>query len=246
MADLAAIPLTPASTLSPEMLALCRTVTAKRPRAVIDYILEHGLITNDELAKLYGHAPRAARDVREAGIPLITYNVKSPTTGKRMGVYTFDDVAKIKAGRVGGRKAFPKKFKQDLIAVYGQRDTITGDRLNERYLQIDHRVPYEIAGDDARPLDTREFMLLDASSNRAKSWSCEHCDNFLNISDEGICHTCLWASPENYSHIAMSASRRVELVWRDDEVAVYERLKAEAARREVDLVTYLKQTLSGE
>lgn len=101
------------------MLALCQSVTAKRPRIVIDYILEHGVITTDELAKIYGHAPRAARDVREAGIPLITYNVKSPATGKRMGAYTFDDIAKMKAGRIGGRKAFPKKFKQELIALYG-------------------------------------------------------------------------------------------------------------------------------
>ena len=246
MADLDKIPLTPASSLSAEMLALCRSVTAKRPRVVIDYILEHGFITTDELAKIYGHAPRAARDVREAGIPLITYNVKSPATGKRMGAYTFDDIAKMKAGRVGGRKAFPKKFKQELIALYGERDTITGDHLGERYLQIDHRVPYEIAGDDAGPLNPREFMLLDASSNRAKSWSCEHCENFLRLLDPAICRTCLWASPEDYSHIALSPSRRVELVWRDDEVAVYERLKGEAATAGIELVAYLKRKLGGE
>ena len=246
MTSLEEIPLTPASSLSPKMLALCKSVTAKRPRVVIDHILQHGMITTDELAKSYGHAPRAARDVREAGIPLITHNVKSPTTGKRMGAYTFDDIAKIKAGRIGGRKAFPKRFKQELIALYGQRDTVTGDRLNERYLQIDHRVPYEIAGDDADSLDPREFMLLDASSNRAKSWSCEHCENFLRRSDPALCRSCLWASPEDYSHIAMSPARRVELIWRDDEITAFEKLKLEAEQQDVDLSHYLKMKLSSK
>lgn len=38
-------------------------MTDKRPKAVIDHILKHGLITTDELKPLYGynHPPRAAR-----------------------------------------------------------------------------------------------------------------------------------------------------------------------------------------
>lgn len=54
-------------------------VTSKRPRTVIQHILKHGYITTEELENQYGyqHAPRAARDVRELGIPLVTYYVKS-------------------------------------------------------------------------------------------------------------------------------------------------------------------------
>ena len=48
-----------------------------------------------------------------------------------MGAYTFDDASKIRAGRVGGRKAFPKQFKQILIGTYGARDAVTGERLDE-------------------------------------------------------------------------------------------------------------------
>jgi hypothetical protein len=228
MADLVGIKLAPESDLDGAMLALCRSVDAKRARTVIDHILQYGIITNEELSELYGydHPPRAIRDVRENGIPLITYSVVSPKTGRRMGAYTFDDISKIRAGRVGGRKAFPKQFKQELVEIYGAKDAVTGERLDERYLQIDHRVPYEVGGDDGGALNPVDFMLLDASSNRAKSWSCEHCENFLVKRNPEICKTCLWASPENYEHIAETPSRRVELVWSGQEVAQYEKLKA--------------------
>jgi hypothetical protein len=246
MTELSDIQKTPASSLDEAMLALCRSVEAKRARTVIDHILEHGIITNDELSDVYGydHPPRAIRDVRENGIPLITHSVTSPKTGRRMGAYTFDDISKIKAGRVGGRKAFSKQFKQGLVALYGSRDTITNQVMDERYLQIDHRVPYEVAGDDSGPLDPHEFMLLDASSNRAKSWSCEHCENFQKKRDLTICRSCFWASPENYSHIAETQSRRVELVWSGDEVSVFERLKAASTQSGIDLVAYIKRRLS--
>ena len=245
MADLSDIPKTPADVLDEAMLALCRSVEAKRARTVIDHILKHGIITNEELSELYGydHPPRAIRDVRENGIPLITHSVTSPKTGRRMGAYTFDDISKIKAGRVGGRKAFSRQFKQELIALYGSRDTITSEALDERYLQIDHRVPYEVAGDDSGPLDVHEFMLLDASSNRAKSWSCEHCDNFLTKHDPVICRTCFWAFPEDYLHIAETPARRVELVWTGDEIAAFERLQGEAVASGIELAAYIKRRL---
>ena len=245
MPDLNDIVRTPADTLNDAMLALCRAVEAKRARTVIDHILEHGIITNEELSELYGydHPPRAIRDVRENGIPLITYSVISPKTGRRMGAYTFDDLAKMRRGRLGGRKAFSKQFKQDLIELYGSKDTITNEPLDERYLQIDHRVPYEVAGDDNGKLDPKDFMLLDASSNRAKSWSCEHCANFLEKHDPEICKTCFWASPEDYQHIAETQSRRIELVWAGDDVRVFDRLKTEALAKDLSLSSYIKSHL---
>ena len=47
----------------------------KRARIVIDHILKNGFITTEDLEKEYGynHPPRAARDVRETGIPLSTF-----------------------------------------------------------------------------------------------------------------------------------------------------------------------------
>ena len=51
-------------------------VTALRPKTVLDYLVKHGSITTDDIKALgYEHPPRAIRDVREQGIPLITQRV---------------------------------------------------------------------------------------------------------------------------------------------------------------------------
>ncbi len=66
----------PAPTFSPRILEMCAAVTAKRARAVIDHILAHGSVSTDDLQDMgYTHPPRAARDVREQGIPLDTLKV---------------------------------------------------------------------------------------------------------------------------------------------------------------------------
>jgi hypothetical protein len=69
--------------LPDDFLQLCQSVTAKRPKAMIDHILQHGYVTIEDLKKIYGynHPPRAARDVREHGIPLETFRVKG--SGRR-------------------------------------------------------------------------------------------------------------------------------------------------------------------
>ena len=61
----------------PEFLELLKSVQAKRPRTVIEHILENGQITTEELKDIYGynHPPRAIRDVREQGIPIETFRV---------------------------------------------------------------------------------------------------------------------------------------------------------------------------
>jgi len=245
MADFKKIVRTPEEAIGAALLALCRSVSAKRPRTVIDHILKYGIVTNEELKELYGydHPPRAIRDVRENGVPLILHRVRSQKTGRTMGAYTFDDISKIRSGRLGGRKAFSKQFKQDLIDAYGARDAITGERLDPRYLQIDHRIPYEVAGDDNGQLDVKDFMLLDASSNRAKSWSCEQCENVLAKRQAAICGTCFWAFPERYQHIAEVQSRRVDIVWNGEEVAAFYRLREQAKASGIELADYIKRKL---
>ena len=88
--------------LPEEFLKQLKAVTAKRPRVVIDHILKHGHVTTEELKSLYGydHPPRAARDVREQGIPLETFRVKS-TEGHSIGAYRFGDPTKALGGRAG-------------------------------------------------------------------------------------------------------------------------------------------------
>ena len=164
-----------------EFLALCQSVTAKRPRTVITHILEHGQITTEELKNLYGynHPPRAARDVKEHGIPIERVTVTGGD-GRKIAAYRFGDPKKLKVHRFDGRTGLSKQIKEALIAKYGCRCFIYLEEMPEAALQIDHRVPFEVAG-ESETMSPDEFMLLCGSANRAKSWSCEHCDNWTKL-----------------------------------------------------------------
>ena len=223
----------------------CLRVTAKRPRTVIEHILKHGSITTEELSNDYGydHPPRAVRDVRENGIPLETFKVASSKTGRQIAAYRFANAADVVAGRVGGRKAFSKQFKEKLIAHYGARSMITRESLEPRYLQIDHRIPYEIAGNDAAE-NVEHYMLLDASAQRAKSWSCEHCENFCTQKDIAVCTGCFWAFPENYTHIALRPERRLDIVWSGEEVTGFELFNQYAQEQNLSRQDLVKQALA--
>lgn len=190
--------------LSEDFLQLCRSVKSKRTRIVIEHIIEHGYITTEELKNLYGynHPPRAARDVREQGIPLETFRI-TDSTGRSIAAYKFADTTKTRADGLSGRTVISKAFKQKLIAQYGSRCAIHLEDFDERYLQVDHRIPYQSSGDvPAKERNADDYMLLCSSANRAKSWSCEHCANW-QLKSEEVCRSCFWSYPENYSHIAM-------------------------------------------
>jgi hypothetical protein len=126
----------------------------------------------------------------------------------------------------------------------GSRCQICLAQLEERYLQIDHRVPYEVAGDvklDER--DTESYMLLCGSCNRAKSWSCEHCPNWTGTKSGGVCQTCYWASPEAYKHIALVAARRLDLVWTGRETEVFDELQSRAKAAGEPMPEHVKRLL---
>jgi len=232
--------------LSKEILERLTAVTDKRPRIVIEHILKHGFVTTQELRDKYGynHPPRAAKDVRDQGIPLDTFRVKG-SDGRSIAAYRFADLSKIRRGFLGGRRAFPKDFKDKLAEPNGCRCHVCLSQFEERYLQIDHRIPYEVVGDvkfDERDLGS--YMLLCGSCNRAKSWSCEHCENWTKLKSAKTCQTCYWASPESYSHIATQDARRLDLVWLGNETSTYDGLKrgADAAREPVP--QYVKKVLA--
>jgi hypothetical protein len=199
----------------------------KRVIAALKVMLKTGSISTDKLQDMgYNHPPRAIGDVRDTGIPIITGSSTSKKTGRRMAIYSFGDPDSIQEGRIGGRSAFPKKFKAEVIAHYGSIDCITGAKLNERVLQIDHRIPYRVAGEPAfAKLVVEDFMLLDGSSQRAKSWSCEHCANLTGIRDVKVCGSCFWAYPDSYEHIATENIRRTDIVWQGADVAIHDELK---------------------
>lgn len=231
--------------LPDDFIKLCQSVTAKRPKAVINHILQYGFITTEELKERYGynHPPRAARDVRELGIPLETFRVTG-RDGRKIAAYKFGNVAKTRFSRLSGRTGLSKQIKNELINKYGCKCFIYLEEVDERELQIDHRVPFEVDGEPE--LEPDNFMLLCGSANRAKSWSCEHCENWRNIKDKSICLSCYWAYPENYTHIAMRQVRRVDLIWQEENVEIYERLKQQAASLNKEIPEFIKEIIERE
>jgi len=231
--------------LPKEFIRLCKKITAKRPRTVIDHILKHGFITTQELKDKYGynHPPRAVRDVKENGIPIEMFRVKG-ADGRMIAAYRFGDPGKSRFGKLAGRTILTKELKRALVEKYGSRCAIYLEPFDERELQIDHRIPFEVAGDKALAEQKPEdFMLLCGSANRAKSWSCEHCANWLELKDANICRSCYWAYPENYTHIAMRPARRLDIMWTGAEVKVYDRLKKKTEKLQQEMPAYVKKII---
>ena len=226
-------------------MEVAQQVTAKRPRTVIDHLIEFGTINTEELQELYGytHPPRAIRDVREAGIPIESERVVSTRTGRRIAEYRFGDPSHVIRGRHRGRRALPAWLKQRLIEESGEKDQLTGQSVPARDLQVDHRIPYEIAGDPAEPFEPSDFMLLDASMQRAKAFTCSECPNMHQHRDESICARCYWASPEAHDHVATLDIRRVDVEWRADEVSDHDAIVAISKDEGVSVPAFIKSAL---
>lgn len=229
-----------------EFLEYIKLIKNKRAKIVIEHIIKHGSITTEDLEKTYNykHAPRAARDVRETGIPLETFNIKS-LDGKSIAAYKFGDLTKLQTSKIKGRIVFPKEFKEKLYELNNGKCFVCNSNFEERYLQVDHRVPYEISGDSAsNERKINEFMLLCGSCNRAKSWSCEHCGNWHEDKDQKICLNCYWGNPTEYNHIALKNVRRIDIQWDANDIEYFDELKEVAKKNKIDLPQLIKNILN--
>lgn len=232
--------------LPKDFLEVLDSVTNKRARFVIDTVLEKGSCTTEDLKNAgYEHAPRAARDVRELGIPLVTGRGKDKD-GKNIAVYSFGDWEEAKRqnqlSKTDGRTQLTAKLKTALIERYGCRCHLYGEEYPERLLQPDHRIPYEIGGDPENMMDTDRFMLLCPSANRDKSWACEHCINWSR-KDPDFCRSCYYAYPEHYSHIAGEQERKIDIVFKAEDLELYRKIQTRAEKRNIRITEYAKQLL---
>jgi len=198
------------------------------------------LVTTEEINRAgYDHPPRAAQDVRDLGFRLKTIKVKH-TNGRSIAAYVFDE-GELEPGKEG-RRLLPKKERDALIHAAGDKCQICGATHN---LQVDHRIPYEVAGETQRG-EEEPFQILDGSCNRKKSWACEHCQNWLETKSLDVCRSCYWASPTDYTHVAMEEQRRADLVWIGDEVRDFERVRREAERHERSVPEEIKRIVKGD
>lgn len=230
--------------LPAEFIEFLRQVKGKRSKIVINHILEHGYVTTEDLDKIYGykHPPRAVRDVREQGVPIETFQVEN-IDGQRIVAYRFGNPSDMSSAKIGGRQNIPKQFKENLLQIRGNKCAICNTHYTARLLQIDHRIPYEIAGEIiSSNRNPDDYMLLCGSCNRAKSWSCENCSNFKD-QDIETCQTCYWHNPLQYLHIALRSLRRLAIVWDADEIPSFEELQAQAIESQENLQDYIKGLL---
>jgi len=231
--------------LSKEFLAKLDQVTGKRSRIVVDHILEHGFITTEDLEQSYGykHPPRAVKDVRDQGIPVDTYSVKS-SDGRTIAAYRFGDPSKVRSGRLGGRTTFSKRFKKALYDQSSGKCAICNGKFSSRELQIDHRIPYEIAGNiNYSEEDMVGYMLLCGSCNRAKSWSCEQCPNW-HKQTPSTCVDCYWAQPTEYAHVATQDIRQTDIRWQGDaETDLYKQIATSATQSKQSISDHIKMLL---
>jgi hypothetical protein len=195
----------------------------KRAVTAVRIMLEQGSVTTGDLnAAGYDHPPRAIGDVKDNGIPVVKVNIRK-SDGKLMASYSLGSAADLRAAQQG-RANFSKKFRKAMLDRYGAVDNVTGAHRDAKLLQIDHRIPYRVAG-DIGAADVEAYMLLEATTQRSKSWSCENCENFKKLLDPTICQGCFWAFPEAYLHVAMMEVRRTDIVWQGDDVALHDALK---------------------
>lgn len=229
-----------------DLLERIEAIKSRRPRLVLEHILKYGSVTTEELRETYGyeHAPRAARDVRESGIPLKTKPVIGKS-GRRIARYEIDvdQFNKTKQGTREGRRAAPSILKRRLASERGPVcELCLSSFASERPLQVDHRVPYEIGG-DPKTSSSDLFMLVCAPCNRTKSWQCEHCPNWTKRNRE-VCRSCFWASPSDFEHVATVPSEVVVVQFQAKaEGELLKSLRVESQRHGETLEAAIKRRL---
>ena len=201
-------------------------------------ISKNGMVTTEEINHAgYEHPPRAVRDARELGFSIQTIKVKH-TNGRSIAAYEFAKSGSIDT-RKSGRTALPKKQRDEIIAVAGSRCQICGAVTN---LQVDHRIPYEVAG-ESQAKQADPWLVLCGSCNRKKSWSCEHCPNWSQDKNLSVCGRCYWAEPEKYDHIGTEQERRADVIWKGSEVQDYERIRRESKKKKRTVPEHIKEIL---
>ena len=202
-----------------DQIMLALKTASIRPLRVIWECMINGEASTELLTEKYGYnqPPRAARDVRELGFNLETFSGRT-SDGRRMAIYKLSELKNFQ--RKSARKAFSKNEKDLLVEKYGNTCYFCSQKLLSNELQIDHRVPFEVAGNSEHDSgNTDALILLCASCNRSKSWSCEQCSNFKH-KEIAACKSCYWCDPNEYSHVRMKKRLVINIVFDEKQLNI--------------------------
>jgi hypothetical protein len=215
----------------------------KRPRVVLEHILKHGFITTDDLSSIYNyrHTHRAVRDVRELGIPIETFRVKSQTDGRMIGAYRLPEKGVIDFS-FEGRRYIPKDIKKELYESQGESCALCHIKADANFLQADHRIPYEVLSELENEED--KYMLLCGSCQCRKGQACKTCPNALKKS-ASVCASCFWVTPANYTHVQTKTLRTVIVNWKNSEMTEFQMLSDAAKEHNMTVGDYLKHIAKG-
>jgi hypothetical protein len=217
-----------------QLLLRIEAVKNKRARFVLDSIVKNGSVSTIQLKEAgYDHPPRAARDAVELGFALKRVKAKRDD-GQAIAAYVFDE--RELDPKMTGRVVLAKKERDAIIERKASKCNLCGALHN---IQVDHRIPFQVAGESQRD-EADPYQLLDGACNRKKSWACEHCQNWLILKNLDTCLSCYWANPDTYTHVAMQPERRVVIVWKEEEVNAFERLKRSADRNRRSVADEIK------
>jgi hypothetical protein len=66
---------------------------------------------------------------------------------------------------------------------------------------------------------------------------------WLENQSPDVCRSCYWANPESYKHIALRPIRRLDVVWEQQEVEIFEKLKQRAEVAHESTPDYVKKII---
>jgi hypothetical protein len=201
----------------------------RRARVVTEFKVKNSSVNTD--------------DVQDTGLPIVTSETKDENN-KDILSYKFAEEGKISFLREQDRKHFSKDFKDHLIEKHGSICCICLIKEESGHLQIGQRIPYGVLDEiQYKKEKEKNYFLLCGSCNRSKSLSCDTCKNYKEIKDPNVCKSCYWASPEKYNHIAMKKEGRIELVFTEELMETYNKIKSASETAKTNICKFVIELL---
>ena len=228
-----------AKKLPTEFLKRIEAVTNKQARIVLDHIAKNGSITTEELKNIgYEHPPRARMDALDLGFPIVTKRVKN-SVGKSIGAYSFDLSRPLDDPSRMGRLALPKLEREAILDKAERKCQLCGA---EHDLQVDHRVPYQVAGEALK--DSKEpYMVLCGSCNRKKSWPASTARTLWNQAGREVPIVLLGESREPHACRDIAYTSRGHLIWQGEETRSFDDFRSKCKNEGKSIEAGIKEMM---